>query len=533
MSKKLVWENLPLDKTVRDLLPLLDPVGTVQWLYMPVDANSQKFTGRAYLEMWSDTEADLVIGSFHNKPLDGNITPVSLVKGKESPDQESNKTAPLTVEHDYIYSVIRLQVSAPVGAVIFINDIPKIQIEDSGEGVIRSLLPGTYDLKVGFQDVLLAQQDITVNCDEEPPRLRLAADETVTQAMAAITRSSAAISSYGTLEMSSLSPGSKVTKATGATPAAKSITTNTKAAPIFSNAPITTIFMEAAKVEEIGSQAKKKRKALWLAFSSVVIVLIVVGVIAIPKLTAKKEDTPTKDKPTIPTVIPQGMVYVPPGNVVIGRNNTKDEFQKPVHSQVLADGYFMDKTEVTNEEYWQFTQDTKRATPTYWKGEAPGLSILKFPVVNVSWDDAVAYCQWRGSRKKLLCRLPSEVEWEHAARGDKNYIYPWGMDWEDGAANANNKKGKVEAVGSYSKDTSPYGLLDMAGNVREWTRDDYLPYPGSAAPHKNDVKVARGGAYSDDKDEATTTFRNYLPPNTKDADRTGFRCLCELEQTAK
>ncbi|KAF0247984.1 MAG: hypothetical protein FD167_2613, partial [bacterium] len=218
------------------------------------------------------------------------------------------------------------------------------------------------------------------------------------------------------------------------------------------------------------------------------------------------------------------------GRVIIGRNNTDDEYQKPVHEVTIQKGYFLDKTEVTNEDYYQYIQDTKKKPPKSWNDVKPPNEMLQLPVITVNWSDSLAYCQWRGTRKGLVTRLPKEHEWEHAARGEKNYVYPWGNDWLEGYTNANDPKGKIMPVGSNAKDTSPYGLFDMAGNVREWTMDDFSLYEGSKGGAEPGTKAARGGAFSDPKDVATNTFRSFLPPNNNDLDRTGFRCLCELPE---
>src|SRR5207244_1801271 len=96
---------------------------------------------------------------------------------------------------------------------------------------------------------------------------------------------------------------------------------------------------------------------------------------------------------------------------------------------------------------------------------------LRMPVTNVDWEDATNFCQWKGTRSGYVCRLPGEIEWEHAARGEKNLLYVWGNDWREGLANANNPNGKLALVGSHPSDISPYGIFDMNGNVHEWTRD--------------------------------------------------------------
>lgn len=542
MAKKIFFENVPLNKTIPNLLELLDPIATVQWVFMLSDPKTQKFNGQVYVELWSDTEAEIVIDKWHNQPLDNNTLQIKLVEDNEmSPEKKEDKTDILTAEASYIYSVIRFQVNAPPGAVVFVNDFPKAQVDEMGNGVVRSLLPGKYNIKVGFQEYLLAEEDVSVNCDEEPPRLKVSMDASFTQAMGAVS-SEGLEGAYSTIEMISAGSGpvTVTTKATPLMPLSINTTTTkaTKLTPAAGNAAqFSTLFVEKAtdtggKVEVVGSKAKGSNNKLFIAIA--IVVVIVGGIVAI-KFTAKPTTGNNTETPIVkeapPPPAPQGMVYIPGGVVIIGRNNTKDEYQKPVHEVLIPKGYYIDKTEVTNEDYWQYVQDVKKTAPKSWGGDKPASDMMLLPVVTVAWNDAAAYCQWRGTRKGLLTRLPTEFEWEHAARGEKNYVYPWGNDWLPGYANADNVNRKIMPVGSNPKDVSPYGLFDMAGNVREWTKSDFSLYEGSKGKPERDVKAARGGAYSDPADFANNTFRGWLDPNKDTFDRTGFRCVCELPET--
>ncbi len=216
---------------------------------------------------------------------------------------------------------------------------------------------------------------------------------------------------------------------------------------------------------------------------------------------------------------PEGMVYVPGGVFSMGRDDG-DAYEAPPH-QVTMTPFFMDRTEVTNAQYTEFVQATKHRAPPDWKGVQYSLGTENFPVVNVSWQDASDYAVWAGKR------LPTEAEWEYAARTKDGRQYPWGATWD--TAHANTSESNLNhpfAVGSKPGAVNPLGLLDLAGNVWEWTAGEVTSYKDSniiLAPGK----VIRGGAFYAPKERATTTFRGFAPPD-KQAIGIGFRCVKEV-----
>jgi formylglycine-generating enzyme required for sulfatase activity len=217
----------------------------------------------------------------------------------------------------------------------------------------------------------------------------------------------------------------------------------------------------------------------------------------------------------------EGMVYIPRGEFQMGRVRG-DEYATPPLS-VIVGPFFIDRTEVTNEEYQKFINATEYPAPSYWGGRTFKAGEAKHPVVNVSWLDASAYAKWAGKR------LPTEAEWEFAARGTQQFIYPWGDEWKMGYANANRgSKGRIAAVGTYNQGASPFGALDMCGNVWELTSGNLFDYADITKVILPGM-VIRGGAYDVPRERATTTYRGVVPPD-KGFDKTGFRCVRDVMQ---
>lgn len=191
---------------------------------------------------------------------------------------------------------------------------------------------------------------------------------------------------------------------------------------------------------------------------------------------------------------------------------------------VPVPGFEMARTPITVEQYGKFAAATGR---TAVAGEP------ELPVRSVRYGEAIAFCAWLAQRIGSRVVLPSELQWERAARGSDGREYPWGNQWAAGLANtAEAEIGTPTPVGSYPRGASPFGLLDMAGNVDEWTRTRYAPYPG--APYTVpaiedwalDVHVTRGGSYLQGRDLARCARRHGLYYEHALAG-TGFRVVRE------
>ncbi len=236
--------------------------------------------------------------------------------------------------------------------------------------------------------------------------------------------------------------------------------------------------------------------------------------------------TPTSQSTTIapveqPVMLPQapeGMVYIPGGIFTMGVDN--GGYESPAH-EVAVKPFFVDKTEVTNEMYAQFVQATKHVAPSHWsKGIFPK-GEEKFPVVNVSWNDARDFAAWAGKR------LPKEAEWEFAARSNTKRKFAWGDNWDSALANTQESNlNHAVAVGSYPSGASPFGVLDLMGNVTEWIDGEVMSYKDPNLS-LNPGKVTRGGSFATPQARATATYRGYTTIDNQ-SPAFGFRCVKDL-----
>jgi formylglycine-generating enzyme required for sulfatase activity len=224
-----------------------------------------------------------------------------------------------------------------------------------------------------------------------------------------------------------------------------------------------------------------------------------------------------------------GMVLVSAGAFVMGGDDSPD--QSPVRRLWLP-AFLIDRTEVTAAAFDTFVQatDCPSPGPPLWVDDVLRADLADHPAYPITWEDAHAYCRAQGKR------LATETEWEKAARGSDSRIYPWGGDFDPARVNHRainfGLPVKSRSVGSYPAGASPYGALDMAGNVREWVSDVYeseaynqhrftLPAPWVEQAH-----ALRGGSFMTSPDKLTTYHRSHAGLDPANADQ-GFRCAVD------
>jgi formylglycine-generating enzyme required for sulfatase activity len=278
------------------------------------------------------------------------------------------------------------------------------------------------------------------------------------------------------------------------------------------------------------SMVPKKRSA---AMPIAIVVLLVVlagggvGAYFIYKGRAVTPAGPPKQPPPEEVTIKPDLLEIEGGTFQMGRNDSVPT-EGPAH-QVTINTFAMDKTEVTNAEYAQFVKQTNHAPPEQWGSVKAPVGQELLPVNNVSYEDALAFAAWRSKRDGVTYRLPTEEEWEYAARnGDKDNLYPWGNTWAPGrAATTEAGVGKEQPVGTYPQGANRWGVQDLIGNVWEWTSSKASVYKGSnlqLTAQYHDWIVARGGSYSSSSNKLSGSLRDWFAPNYKNP-VLGFRLV--------
>jgi formylglycine-generating enzyme required for sulfatase activity len=224
------------------------------------------------------------------------------------------------------------------------------------------------------------------------------------------------------------------------------------------------------------------------------------------------------------------LVLIPAGEFTMGHKGNYDTL--PVR-RLNSPAFHIDKYEVTNKRYKRFIDATGYTVP--WSQD-PAVAAYVWdwqkrvypegkgddPVVLVNWEDAQAFCRWAGKR------LPTEAEWEKAARGANGKDYSWGNDWANGKANTLESGLKQTApAGAFKEDVSEYGVHDLAGNVSEWVEEWFAPYPGNpmtSYEERNKYRVLRGGSWDYAHSIANGHHRQYALPRSQ-MTAIGFRCV--------
>jgi formylglycine-generating enzyme required for sulfatase activity len=233
------------------------------------------------------------------------------------------------------------------------------------------------------------------------------------------------------------------------------------------------------------------------------------------------------------------LIQIPEGEFLMGSKETEEGWSKreelPQHHVYLPE-FYIAKYPVTRSQYGVFLEQGEGKKPDNWD---PDLNP-DHPMVEVSWNDAIAFCEWLSDLTGQLYQLPSEAEWENAARGPwDDRIFPWGSEFDQDKMNSEDSGvGETIPVGTFSpQGDSPYGVADMSGNVWEWTRslwgrefdEPKFKYPYNPKDGREDLsntgfRVLRGGSFSSMHDLARVSYRNWSFPYKKD-DRIGFRVV--------
>ena len=267
----------------------------------------------------------------------------------------------------------------------------------------------------------------------------------------------------------------------------------------------------------VNIEPKRRRRLPFLLIGAALFVLVLAGAGITAYLLLQP---PVKPKPDL--------IAIEGGSFQMGRNDGAP-LEAPAHP-VTIQPFMMDRTEVKNTEYAQFISETHHAAPTHWAGDKPPFGQELWPVVNVSFQDANDFAAWRSKRDGVTYRLPTEQEWEYAARnGAKNDLYPWGSDWRNNVAVL--KEATPAPVGSRPAGNNRWGVVDLIGNVWEWTSSKASAYPGSLLELQSEGRdwiAIRGGGYVSDPARSdppiSSCMRDFIAPGTKTT-QLGFRLV--------
>ncbi len=280
-----------------------------------------------------------------------------------------------------------------------------------------------------------------------------------------------------------------------------------------------------------------------MKFKVVLLLMIVLKFGVIACNDNNNADLPVQPNDDVKYIVDE-MILIPAGEVIIGTDakndlNTGNEVDP---RRVFVEAFYIDKYEVTNEQYAIFLTETGHREPKFW--DNPTLNDPNQPVVGVNWEDAETYANWAGKR------LPTDIEWEKAARSIDGRLCPWGNVYDPSLGNfddGGSMDGKFDGftmqpspVGSFPKGVSPYGLHDMSGNVWEWVKSDLLELQnnkGDIANEKSNLTkdityTIRGGAWTNGPGDTRTTVFYIYPAQCSDhSSSVGFRCAMTPSNT--
>ena len=223
------------------------------------------------------------------------------------------------------------------------------------------------------------------------------------------------------------------------------------------------------------------------------------------------------------------MIHIEAGPFTMGGvQDESPENERPSHPVQLS-AFYIDPYPVTKQDYREFVNCIGHKIPIHWQRGTYPTGLARHPVTNVSWHDAKAYADWMGAR------LPTESEWEMAARGAGERLYPWGSRFVDARCNLNNVVGTTLPVDEFPLGRSPFGVWDMSGNVYEWCEDyydegyyKYSPSTNPKGPEGGQERSIRGGFFGETRPNVRTTHRNSAP-ETHTRDNVGFRLAMDTQ----
>lgn len=409
--------------------------------------------------------------------------------------------------------------TSPPKAIVFVDNVPVGQSRDDGWLTLDGIQSGNHHLRIshdGFEDWLG-----DVICDGRPQKV-----EAALRARGIQTGPGGA--AIGTV---SIPPGG------GAT-------TGGFGKPYGGDDGDRTILQQVNTGPGLFAESQPEKRSFFSPLVLALIGVVVLGGLGVVGLTGAyllgvfgkgttvanntNTATPTPTESPAPSVKTE-MIAIPGGVFRMGRSDGRDN-EKPEHD-VTVQSFMMDKTEVTNAEYYEFVKQTgHKPLPAHWVNDKPIPGQELMPVRFVSIEDAKAFAEWRSKRDGVTYRLPTEEEWEYAARnGSKGNLYPWGDKYDAKCAVLDQPSQQPKAVGSQSC-PDDWGVVDLIGNVFEWTSSPAELYPGSTGSRKPSAEprfmVRGGGAFykSTGPLAITTTFRQDVAANTS-LPELGFRLV--------